>query len=40
MPSLGQPPSNRRQELTLPDFPRKLTAMPIREKLAEFTTLP
>jgi hypothetical protein len=28
------------RELTLPAFPRKLTAMPIQEKLAEFTTLP
>jgi hypothetical protein len=27
-------------ELTLPDFRRKLTAMPIREKPAEFATLP
>jgi hypothetical protein len=28
------------QTLTLPDFPRKLTAMPIRENIAEFATLP
>jgi hypothetical protein len=27
-------------ELTPPDFPRKLTAMPILEKPVEFATLP